>query len=131
MALLYHFWQYRAYFSVRYCKKYIVYVRADEAERIVEINSSAFLADTAGWTAIDEGYGDKYHHAQGNYFALPLYGPDGCANYKLANGTPALRTEAEKTAEIAARPAPEPTQLDRVEAQIAYTAMITDTMLEG
>ena len=70
MALLYHFWQYRAYFSVRYCQKYIVYVRADEAERIVEINSSAFLADTAGWTAIDEGYGDKYHHAQGNYFFL-------------------------------------------------------------
>ena len=49
-------------------EKYIVYVRADEAGRIVEINSSAFLADTAGWTAIDEGYGDKYHHAQGNYF---------------------------------------------------------------
>ena len=58
-------------------EKYIVYVRADEAERIVEINSSAFLADTAGWTAIDEGYGDKYHHAQGNYFPLPLYGTDG------------------------------------------------------
>ena len=84
-------------------EKYIVYVRADEAGRIVEINSSAFLADTAGWTAIDEGYGDKYHHAQGNYFALPLYGPDGCANYKLADGTPALRTEAEKAAEIAAQ----------------------------
>ena len=84
-------------------EKYIVYVRADEAERIVEINSSAFLADTAGWTAIDEGYGDKYHHAQGNYFALPLYGPDGCANYKLADGTPALRTEAEKAAESAAQ----------------------------
>ncbi len=49
----------------------------------MEINSSAFLADTAGWTAIDEGYGDKYHHAQGNYFPLPLYGTDGCANYKL------------------------------------------------
>jgi hypothetical protein len=84
-------------------EKYIVYVRADEAGRIVEINSSAFLADTAGWTAIDEGYGDKYHHAQGNYFALPLYGPDGCANYKLADGTPALRTEAEKAAESAAQ----------------------------
>ena len=112
-------------------EKYIIYVRADEAGRIVEINSSAFLADTAGWTAIDEGYGDKYHHAQGNYFPLPLYGTDGCSNYKLADGTPALRTEAEKAAEIAARPAPEPTPLDRVEAQIAYTAMITDTMLEG
>ena len=98
-------------------EKYTVYVRADETGRIVEVNSIAFMADTAGWTAIDKGAGDRFHHAQGNYFALPLYGPDGCANYKLANGTPALRTEAEKAAEIAARPAPEPTPLDRVEAQ--------------
>lgn len=84
-------------------EKYIVYVRADETGRIVEINSSAFLVDTEGWTAIDEGYGDKYHHAQGNYFPLPLYGTNGCANYKLADGTPALRTEAEKAAESAAQ----------------------------
>ena len=84
-------------------EQYTVYIRTDAAGRIVEINSSAFLADTAGWTAIDEGYGDKYHHAQGNYFPLPLYGTDGCANYKLADGTPALRTEAEKAAEIAAQ----------------------------
>ena len=112
-------------------EKYTVYIRTDEAGRIVEVNSSAFLAYTVGWTAIDEGYGDKYHHAQGNYFALPLYGPDGCANYKLADGTPALRTEAEKEAEIAAWPTPGPTQIDRVEAQVAYTAMMTDTMLGG
>lgn len=112
-------------------EKYIVYARADETGRIVKVNSSAFLADTAGWTAIDEGYGDRFHHAQGNYFTLPLYGTDGCANYKLVDGVLALRTEAEKAAEIAARPAPEPTPLDRVEAQIAYTAMMTDTMLEG
>ena len=111
-------------------EKYTVYVRADETGRIVEVNSIAFMADTAGWTAIDEGYGDKYHHAQGNYFALPLYGPDGCANYNLEDGTPALRTGAEKAAEIAARPTPEPTSVDRVEAQVAYTAMMTDTMLE-
>ena len=111
-------------------EKYTVYVRADETGRIVEVNSIAFMADTAGWTAIDEGYGDKYHHAQGNYFPLPLFGPDGCASYKLADNVPVERTQAEKAAELAARPAPGPTQLDRVEAQIAYTAMITDTMLE-
>ena len=28
-------------------------------------------------------------------------------------------------------PEPEPTQLDRVEAQATYTAMMTDTLLEG
>ena len=111
-------------------ESYIVYVCTDDVGHITAINSSAFLTDTAGWTAIDEGCGDKYHHAQGNYFALPLYGPDGCANYKLADGAPVERTDAEKAAEIAARPAPEPTPLDRVEAQVAYTAIMTDTMLE-
>lgn len=111
-------------------ERYTVYVRSDVTGRIMEINSSAFLANTEGWTAMDEGCGDKYHHAQNNYFPLPLYGPDGCANYKLADGAPVERTEAEKAAEIAARPAPEPTPLDRVEAQVAYTAIMTDTMLE-
>lgn len=67
----------------------------------------------------------------GTWLGGPLFDAQGCANYKLADATPALRTEAEKAAEIAARPTPEPTQLDRVEAQIAYTAMMTDTMLEG
>ena len=114
---------------------------AGDQERINCLRPKDEIADLPNWfacgefdnmetAAIDEGYSDKYHHAQGNYFPLPLYGPDGCANYKLADGTPALRTEAEKAAEIAARPAPEPTQLDRVEAQITYTAMMTDTMLE-
>lgn len=112
-------------------ESYIVYVCTDDVGHITAINSSAFLTDTAGWTAIDEGCGDRFHHAQGNYFTLPLYGTDGCANYKLADGTPTLRTDAEKAAEIAARPAPDPTPLDRVEAQIAYTAIMTDTMLEG
>ena len=112
-------------------EQYTVYIRTDAAGRIVEINSSAFLADTAGWTAIDEGYGDKYHHAQGNYFPLPLYGTDGCANYKLADGTPAPVSYTHLTLPTTAYVSPEPTQLDRVEAQIAYTAMITDTMLEG
>ena len=59
---------------------------------------------------------------------MSLYGPDGCANYKLADGAPVERTDAEKAAEIAARPAPDPTPLDRVEAQVTYTAMMTDTI---
>lgn len=28
-------------------------------------------------------------------------------------------------------PAPAPTQLDRIEAQVTYTAMMTDTLMEG
>ena len=97
-------------------EKYTVYVRADETGRIVEVNSIAFMADTAGWTAIDEGYGDKYHHAQGNYFPLPLFGPDGCANYKLENDIIVERTDEEKEIEISNRAKPLPTNDERLAA---------------
>lgn len=109
-------------------EKYTVYVKTDAVGCITAINSSAFV-DGSGWAAIDEGAGDRFHHAQNNYMPLPLYGPDGCANYKLADGVPVERTQAEKAADLATRPAAGPTQLDRVAAQTAYTAMCTDTLL--
>lgn len=96
--------------------KYTVYVRTDEAGRIIEVNSSAFLADTVGWIAIDKGYDDKYHHAQNNYFSKPLYDERWCANYKLENNIPVERSSEEKEAEIAGRPAPMPSYNDRVAA---------------
>ena len=37
----------------------------------------------------------------------------------------------EYTIEDDGRPEPAPTQLDRIEAQTAYTAMMTDTLMEG
>ena len=36
---------------------YIVYIRIDGQSRVLEINSSALLADTAGWTQLDEARG--------------------------------------------------------------------------
>lgn len=36
---------------------YAVLVRADEKNRIIEINSSAFVTDVDGWVQIDEGDG--------------------------------------------------------------------------
>lgn len=96
--------------------KYIVYVRVNEVGYIIEINSSAFISDTAGWIEIDSGYGDKHHHAQGNYFPQPLYDIRGCANYKLENNIPVERSDEEKEAEIANRPAPMSSYNDRVAA---------------
>lgn len=97
-------------------EKYTVYIRTDEAGRIVEVNSNAFLVDTAGWTAIDEGYGDKYHHAQGNYFSKPSYDEQWCANYKIENSIVLERTEEEKEIEISNRPKPLPTGDERLAA---------------
>ena len=87
---------------------YIVYIRTDSSNRVLEVNSSAFLADTAGWTQIDEGWGDKYHHAQGNYLDGPLYDDNGIPRYKLDRGRVVERTEEEIAAHLEAMPAPPP-----------------------
>lgn len=65
---------------------YIVYVKTDSSGRIIAVNSSSFLSDTTGWIEIDRGFGDKYGHAQGNYFQTPICTDDGAFRYKLADG---------------------------------------------
>lgn len=64
----------------------IVYVKPNESGYVTAVNSSAFLPDTAGWTEIDRGFGDRYHHAQGNYFPQPLITDGGAYRYKLVGG---------------------------------------------
>lgn len=92
---------------------YIVYVRTDDADRVTSINSSAFLADVTGWTEIDSGYGDKYHHAQGNYFDKPLCDERGIYRYKLVNGRPVERTQEEMDADYVP-PEVKPTDTERI-----------------
>lgn len=74
---------------------YSVYIKTDTANRITAINSDAFLPSTDGWTKIDESWGDRYHHAQGNYFPDSLYDDRGICRYKLVDGKPAPRTQEE------------------------------------
>lgn len=90
-------------------ESYKVYIQTDDADRVTAIQSSAFLIDTDGWTLIDSGYGDRYHHAQGNYLDKPLMDERGVYRYKLAGGKAVERTQEEMDADYAARPAPEPT----------------------
>ena len=92
---------------------YAVYVKVDESNRVTSINSSAFLADVTGWTEIDSGYGDKYHHAQGNYFDKPLYDERGICRYKLVNGRPVKRTQEEMDADYVP-PEVKPTDAERI-----------------
>ena len=108
---------------------YIVYAKLDEENRITSVNSSAFLRETDGWTEIDSGYGDKYHHAQGNYFPQPIMDERGIYRYKLVDGKPVERTQEEMDADYV-QPEVKPTQLDRIEAQALYTALMTDTLIE-
>lgn len=59
-----------------------VYVRTDSQNNIIEINSDIFIQDLTGWIKIDEGNGDKFAHAQSQYFDKPLVDDNGNYNYK-------------------------------------------------
>lgn len=65
---------------------YIVYVKTDSSGYITAVNSSTFLTDLTDWMEIDSGYGDKYHHAQGNYFPESIMTMGGAYRYKLVDG---------------------------------------------
>ena len=108
-----------------------VYVLLDAESRILRLEGECSLpADLTSWTKIDEGYGDKYNLAQSHYLDEPIITQDGLYRYKLENGKIVKRTEEELAIDKSAIPEPAPTQLDRVEAQVTYTAMVTDTLLE-
>ena len=111
-------------------KPYVVYANTNSVGYITAVNSSAFLTDATGWTEIDSGYGDKYHHAQGNYFPESIITDGGAYRYKLVDGQP-VECSAEEIAaqEEALKPVDEPTQEDKIEAQVMYTALMTDTLL--
>ena len=76
-----------------------VYAKADAAGRVDQMGSSVFLTDLTGWVQIDEGEGDRYAHAQGNYLEKPLMDADGTHNYILDGSTIREATEEEKAAE--------------------------------
>ena len=92
-------------------KPYIVYAKTNVNGYIAAINSSAFLADATGWTEIDSGYGDKYHHAQGNYFPLPILTDGGAYRYKLVDSKP-MECTPEEIADQEAALQPEHTPVE-------------------
>lgn len=61
---------------------YQVYAKLNDGGVVLGIQSNAFLVDAEGWTLIDEGSGDRYAHAQGNYLPQPLMTEDGQYRYR-------------------------------------------------
>lgn len=70
---------------------YNVLALLNERTLIVSVNSSAFVFGEE-WIQIDEGVGDRYHHAQGNYFKKPIYDDRGIPRYAyVPDGDPKWR----------------------------------------
>lgn len=98
---------------------YKVYIQTNENNIVTAINSSAFLSDPTGWIEIDEGTGDKYHHAQGNYLPKGLITDDGIYRYKYIDDTAQERTAEEIQKERDARPpVPEVMTLEEITAAL-------------
>lgn len=67
-------------------EKIKVYVKVNENNEITEVASSIFIKDISGWIKIDEGNGDRYAHAQSQYFKDHLVDDNGNYKYKLIEG---------------------------------------------
>ena len=109
---------------------YIVYVKLDDANCITAVNSSAFLRDVTSWTEIDSGYGDRYHHAQGNYFEKPIMDERGIYRYRLVLGVPQERTQEDMDADYVP-PVHQPSDKERITALEAQLAAYEAAYAEG
>ena len=107
------------------------YITLDERGRIVKGFSDAFRDPSDADICIDEQGGYQFRLFQNGEenpflfdrnYNIPLY--------KYENGEVVKRTGEEIAADIAALPAPAPTEDEKRDAQIFYTAMMTDTLLE-
>lgn len=102
--------------------KYKVYIKIDENKCITNVESSLTLTDTSDYIQIDEGTGDKYSHAQGNYFPRdkPLRDSQGRCNYKYVNNEVVELTDEEKESLF-------PTQVQQpTEQQILNAKLLQD-----
>ena len=107
-----------------------VYIKLDSQNRIIQCEGgyTEFNIDRIeDWIKIDEGYGDKYNLCQAHYFEKGLYTDEGLYRYKYINNKIIERTADELAAEIVPQT---PSQLDRIEAQVMYTALLTDSLIE-
>ena len=109
--------------------EYKVYVSIQDGY-ITSINSEIFLSEEEiqTMTEVDKGQGDKYAHAQSQYLDKELVDEHGRYNYKFVEGKVIEIAEAEKP--TIKEPEQQATAQDKIEAQVMYTAMMTDTLLE-
>ena len=101
-----------------------VYVLADDRGRIIRCEggyTTGNITDPENWVQIDEGTGDRFNLCQSNYFDPPLYTEDGVPRYKLVDGQPVERAEAEIAADRAAIVQPV-TQMEQMRADIDFIA---------
>lgn len=109
------------------------YITVDSQSRITEGWSDGPFPekDTTGAVCINQQGGYQFRLVPGGEENPVLFERHGVALYKYEDGQIVARSEVEIAADVAAIPAPGPTHAERLEAQVTYTAMMTDTLIEG
>ena len=110
---------------------YKVYAHLDSAGNITAVHSSAFLDDHTDWTLIDEGTGDRYHHAQGHYLPDGLHTSDGIPRYHWDGTQVIQRTEEETEEDRAAIPPVVTPEEDRDELLVDHELRLALLELGG
>ena len=105
--------------------EFSVFVKVDESGRIIDVNSSLFLQDTAGWIEVAHGVGDRFQHAQGNYLPKPIFNM-GIPAYKMEMGEIKERSEEEILSDI--KP-PEKTEIEKRVETIEKTVKVISDLL--
>ena len=100
-----------------------VFIKTDSKNRITAVNSEIFISNFSGWMEIDSGDGDKFAHAQGNYFPKPVMDENGVYRYKFENGAVCERSADEMAADMPA-PAPVPPTNEELAAAIVELAEV-------
>ena len=63
-----------------------VYIKVNSNNEVIAINSSVFIKNPTGWIKIDEGFGNKYSHAEVSYLSDQLVDENFKFNYKYEKG---------------------------------------------
>ena len=96
-------------------QNYIVYISVSSDRRVLSVGNSS----SDGKIAVDEGIGDKYHHAESHYFQLPVRNQDKTHNYRYEDGQVRKATDVELAAELA--------EIQAVNIETVKAAKITDS----
>lgn len=95
----------------------MTYIGTDERNRIVRYYNCN-VSDDTGLILIDDDIITEFP-----------FNEHGIPTWKVVGDTPVHRTESEIAADEQEY-VPTPSQMDRIEAQTLYTALMTDTLIE-
>lgn len=111
-------------------EKSAVYIMTDNENRVTRCEGGYTTPENLfGWIKIDEGVGDRFNLCQTHYFDGGLYTRDGIPLYRWDGQTVYQRTEEEIAADRAAFPAPSPSEIERIRADIDYIAAMGGIVL--